>query len=158
MKTVVIGLGNPVLGDDRVGIEVARLLRERLGDDENVTVKEQYAGGIRMLDELAGFHRAIIIDSAVTGGKAGTVYRLGVHDLPGTRNTLSTHDSNLPDALRLGEMIGLSLPRSITVFGIEAGDVETFSEDLTPAVKEAVPGAVELVIKELKGWEDLTWV
>ncbi|MDP2168711.1 MAG: hydrogenase maturation protease [Thermodesulfovibrionales bacterium] len=150
MKTVIIGLGNPVLGDDRVGIEVARLLRERLGDDENVTVKEQYAGGIRLLDELAGFERAIIVDSIVTGGKAGTVYRLGVSDLPGTRNTISTHDTNFRDALSLGEMIGLALPGFVTVFGIEAGNVETFSEDLTPEVKEAVPGAVELVLKELR--------
>ncbi|GAH17016.1 unnamed protein product [marine sediment metagenome] len=71
MKTLILGLGNPILSDDGVGFCVAGELRGRLSQQE-VTVMETSMTGLSLLDLLAGYDRAIIIDAIqAVGGKAG---------------------------------------------------------------------------------------
>ena len=69
-----------------------------------------------------------------------------------TQRSASSHDVNLPTALRLGRMAGAQLPSDehIVLFGIVAAAVETFSEQLTPEVLRAIPVAVELILSELE--------
>ncbi len=57
MKTLVLGLGNPLLGDDAVGLRVAASLRGRLPPD--VELDEDYCGGLRLMERLAGYDRAV---------------------------------------------------------------------------------------------------
>jgi len=157
MKTVIIGLGNPILSDDSVGIKVSREIRERLRNarpgasrEEDMDIKEVYAGGIRLMDAMNGYDRACIIDAMVTGQSApGDICRLSPDDLCGTRNMLCTHDTNLNTALDLGRMLRLPLPTDIRIWGIEAADVTTFSESLTDAVSTAVTVAVERILEDL---------
>jgi hydrogenase maturation protease len=150
MATIIIGIGNPVLTDDSVGIKVARALARRLPAQKDTVVRELSAGGLRLMEALEGFERAVIIDAIVTeGGEAGSVYRLTPSDLAKTRNTCSTHDASLGDALELGKSLGLMLPHEIAIWAIEAGDVRTFSEELTGPVEAAVPRVVEAVIRRL---------
>ncbi len=149
-ETVIIGLGNPVLTDDRVGIRVAGLLRDKLAWNGTVDVVILYAGGIHLLDALAGYERAIIIDAIVTGSnKPGTILRLSPGDILQTNNSVSIHEINLPAALKIGEMLGFRLPSDIIIFAIEAGDIQTFSESLSPEVETAVPEAVATIVKEI---------
>ena len=101
-NTVIIGLGNPVLADDSVGLRIAAELRHRLAGRSGVTTVELYWGGMWLMEAMAGHERAIVIDAIVSGGAAGTIYRLGLNDLPRTRTTDSTHDASLPVALELG--------------------------------------------------------
>jgi hydrogenase maturation protease len=162
MKTVIIGLGNPILGDDSVGVIVSRKIRDRLrlrsdaGETAGeVDVKEVYAGGIRLMDAMTGYDRAWIIDAMVTGRhQPGTIIPLSAHDLCSTRNIVCTHDTNLDTALELGRMLGVHLPSKVRVWGIEASDVESFSERLTDAVFRSVPLAVEEIIKDLNHYGD----
>ena len=148
-KTVIVGLGNPILTDDSDGINIARKLKGFFGNESSVDVLEVYAGGIRLIDVLEGYERAVIIDAIVTGKEMpGTIFRLSLSDLPSTRNTLSVHDMDLPTALELGKTLGLCLPHDITIWAIEAGDVETFSENLTEDVEKAVPFVVENILKD----------
>lgn len=132
MSTIVIGIGNPVLSDDSVGIKVAHTLACALAARHDIEIRELWTGGLRLMEALKGHERAIIIDAIVTeGGKPGSVYRLKPSDLRQSRNTGSSHDAGFQEALELGAMLGLHLLRQITVWAIEASDVETFSEKLT---------------------------
>ena len=150
MKTVVIGIGNPILTDDSVGVKVAGILRDRLDGRRDIDVIELYAGGIRLMDAMVGYERAAIVDSIVTDGVTpGKIFCLSPADLVSTRNTVSTHDMNLPTALEMGRMLGIPLPSEIMIWGIEAKDVENFSEELTEDVAKAVPGVVEKIIHYL---------
>ena len=150
-RTVVIGLGNPILGDDAVGLRVARALAAELSGVAGVVIKELHAGGLRVMDALAGFERAVIVDAMHTGAlRPGSVRRLGLGQLGEARNLASTHDTNLPTALALGAMLGLPMPREVTVFGIEALERETFGETLSAAVQRSVPRAVRLIARELR--------
>lgn len=149
MKTIIIGVGNPMLTDDSVGIKVARALRERLDGHSGIEISELYAGGIRLMDVMIGYDKAVIIDAILTSnGKPGTIYTLSPSDLIATRNTLSTHDTNLSIALEMGRMLELPLPSDIKIWAIEAKDVNTFSENLTEDVERAVPMVVERIIAD----------
>ena len=139
-RKIVVGVGNPVLTDDGVGIRAAELLRDRLGASAPVDVVELWAGGLRLMEALAGYDEAVVIDAMVTGRvEPGTVVEIGLSDLPVTRNVSCLHDTNLPIALELGREAGVPLPASIRVFGIEALDVTTFSERLTEPVAAGLP-------------------
>ena len=149
--TVVIGLGNPILGDDAVGLHVARALEANLAGIKGVVIKELHAGGMRVMDALAGFERAVIVDAMCTGALApGSVRRLEVGQLGQARNLASTHDTNLPTALELGRMLGLRMPSTVSIYGIEALEVETFGETLSEDVRRSVPEAVRLIARELR--------
>jgi hydrogenase maturation protease len=156
MKTLVLGLGNPILTDDGVGIHVVRALAADGCWDQPlpayVHVTEASVGGLRLLDVLAGVDRAILVDAIQTpGGQPGEIYHLGLHDLRSTLHSGSTHDLTLPGALALGRRLEIALPpeEAITIVAIEAEDVLTFSEGCTPAVEAALPRAVDAVLAEL---------
>jgi hypothetical protein len=73
--TIIIGLGNPIVSDDSVGVCAARRLDKVKEVREVADVHEVYAGGLRLLDVLVGYKRAIIIDAMQTGIQPGTVRR-----------------------------------------------------------------------------------
>ena len=151
MKTLILGLGNPILSDDGAGIYVARALEGRV-DPAEITVTEASVAGLNLLDLIVGYDRAIIIDAIQTrGGKVGQVYQLEPGAFGVIRHSMTSHDVNLSTALELGKRLGLVLPE-ITIFAIEVEDVTSFSEECTPEVSEAVPVCVEMVLQELDGW------
>jgi len=151
VKTLVLGLGNPILSDDGVGIHVTEELKGRLNQQE-VTVMETSMAGLDLLDVLVNFDRVIIIDAIQTReGRVGQVYRLEPEALEATQHISTPHDVNFATALELGKRLGLALPRQIVIFAIEVEDVTTYGEKFTPEVERAIPACVEMIIKEVEG-------
>jgi hydrogenase maturation protease len=150
MKTLVLGLGNPLVTDDSVGLRVAAELKPLVADRPDVEVSEDYWGGLRLMERMAGFEGAIVIDAICTGAPPGTIHRLGVDSIP-TQRSASSHDVNLPTALALGRQAGIPLPSDerILLVGIEAEDILSFGEECTPAVRAAIAPAVREVLEAL---------
>ncbi len=149
MRTLILGLGNPILSDDGVGNRVAQELQDMVAS-RDVTVEETSMSGLSLLDILAGYDRAIIVDAIKTaGGKAGQIYRLAPDALGKTRHASSPHDVNFATALEMGRRLGMPMPREIAIYAIEAQDVSTFGEECTPEVKAAIPECVNLILSEL---------
>jgi len=141
---VVIGLGSPFLCDDSVGPRVVRELAGRgLG---GVRFVEAYAGGLLLLEELAGAKQAVIVDALLDEHRApGDIV---VADIgTASHNAACSHDCSLPEALAIGRAMGMPLPddNSICLVGIVARDVSTFSETPTPDVAAAVQKACDTV-------------
>ena len=150
MKTLVVGLGNPILKDDGVGLRVAEALKSRL-DRPEVTVVETSMAGLSFLDLLAGYDKAIIIDAIQTeGGNAGQIYRLDLEALGLIKHAATPHDMDFITALALGKRLGIALPQEVVIFAIEVADASTFGEECTPEVRQAIPACVETIIQELK--------
>lgn len=155
-ETLIIGLGNPILTDDAVGIKVARALEagDSMGGEglpDGVQVAEASVGGLRLMELMIGYERVVLIDAIKTpGGQPGHVSILSVDALPRTLNTASSHDTNLTTALEAGRRLGAKLPADehIHIVAIEAEDVLTFGERCTPAVEAAIPLA-ERVVRQL---------
>lgn len=153
-RDVVIGIGNPILSDDAVGLEVARQLRAQLPTGSGISVLELYCGGLQLMEAMAGYDRAVVVDAFEPGSRPGTVLSLGVSDLGAARNTCTTHDGSLKDALELGRMAGVRLPGQVRLFAIEARDVSTFREGLTTEVAAAVPLLTAQIMRELFPGQD----
>lgn len=146
---MVLGLGNPILSDDSVGIKAAQEIGKRLNNPQ-ITVAETSAAGLSLLDSIAGYDKAIIIDAVQTkNGKAGQIYRMGPEDFSYTKRFSSPHQINLITALEVGKMLGLVMPQKITIFAVEAKNVTNFGEQCTPKVEQAIPKVVEMVLQEL---------
>jgi hydrogenase maturation protease len=150
VRTLVLGLGNPLLGDDAIGLKVSAVLRERLAGRADVDVRDEEAGGLRLMEVMTGYDRAIVVDAAVTGGTPGSVRRLGPDELP-TQRTAIAHGIDLPRALELGRTLGLPMPARVRVVAIEAERVLDFSHEMTPAVAAALEPAVAAVLDEIEG-------
>jgi hydrogenase maturation protease len=147
MKTLVLGLGNPLLGDDAVGLKVAAVVRERLHGRDDVDVVEEEAGGLRLMERMTGYDRAVLVDACVSGAAPGTIRRLGPNELP-TQRTAIAHGIDLARALALGRSLGLPMPDVVRVVAVEAESVHEFRELMTPAVEAAIEPAVEAVLEE----------
>ena len=151
LKTLIVGLGNPILTDDGVGIHIVRAVAERCPRDD-VAFAEASVGGLRLLDVIAGYERLIMVDAIQTpGGQLGDLYRLRPGDLRASLHSGSTHDLSLPGALALGRCLGLPLPddEAITIVAVEVEDVTTFGEACTPQVQAAIPSAVQTILEQV---------
>ncbi len=157
MKTLVIGLGNPILTDDGVGVLVARAVERSLAAEPgggSVDVTEASVGGLRLMELMAGYERVILIDAWMAGGdRPGSVHRWTLDDLrrvSPSQHLASAHDTTLPTALEAGRRLGVSLPADVVIFAITTQDVVNFGDRPTPAVAAAVPLAAAAIVAELR--------
>lgn len=155
IRTLIIGLGNPLISDDSVGLRVAAELRRYLADRPEVDVEEDYWGGLRLMERMIGYDRAIVIDAIETGAEPGTIHHLTTDSMP-TQKSASAHDVALPTALAFGRRAGVHLPadKQVRLVGIEAADLLTFSEECTPLVAAAIPHAVQTVLQVLDSFAE----
>lgn len=151
-STLVLGLGNPILTDDGVGIHVVRALAGRVHRPD-VDLAEASVGGLRLLDIIVGYERVILVDAIQSrNGNVGDIHCLHPSDLRASLHAGSTHDLSLPAALALGRRLGMGIPadEAITIIAIEVEDVLTFGESCTPRVQAVIPQAVQTVLAELE--------
>lgn len=153
---LVIGLGNPLLGDDGVGWHVASYVKRALrGMSAQVEIDFLAVGGLRLMERLIGYQRVILIDAISTGQRPiGSIHRLQSSDLPGLADRQpghlsSVHDSSLQTALEVGYALGVPLPNELVIVAVEAGRVFDFTERLTQEVAAAVPQAGQMIIELL---------
>lgn len=147
----VVGVGSPC-GDDAVGWEVVRRLRERpdLPRDIELIMVD---GGQRLLDVLDGRGTLVLVDAVAAEGEPGTIHCLSwPDDRLETLRPGSTHDVNPAAALQLATTLGLAPPR-IVVFGIEVERVDPESK-IGPMALRAIGELVPCLVETLKGTPD----
>ena len=150
MHVLVLGIGNPILRDDGIGPRVISELQERVSSPD-IIMEETSLAGMSLVEVLSGYTHAIIIDAIQTGQKPGTLYRLTPDSFqPSDAELISQHRIGILEALRCGKDLGLEMPEEVVFIAVEADDVTTFGEGLTPALEKAVPAAVDAVIAELE--------
>jgi hydrogenase maturation protease len=156
MKILVIGLGNPILGDDGVGWRVAERVQQQVRDPV-IEVDFHAGGGLSLMERLIGYDAAILIDAINLGmGATGSVYQFALDEVPNPNagHLASSHETNLQTALEVGRSMGAVVPSQIAVVAIESPNVYDFSEELTSPVAAAVPRAASLVIKLLQTFQE----
>jgi hydrogenase maturation protease len=167
LSVVVIGLGNPILGDDGIGWCVAERIRASLSaahpEDRtsfkglSIEVECLSVGGLSLMEHLVGYQRAIIIDAITSHtNPPGKVTSFPLEDLPTqTASHLgSAHDTSLQTAIQMGRTLGASLPEQVHIIAIEAQAVYEFSEQLTSLVAAAAPTAMQAALEVLARWAD----
>lgn len=151
-RTLLIGLGNPSLTDDGVGVVVAQEVAARLAPDSPVEVRELSVGGLRLAEAMFGYDRVVVVDAFVRSDvPPGHVVRLRLEDVEAdaTAHSHSPHDMTLSTGLDAGRLAQYPVPSQVVFIGIGVENVTDFGEGLTEHVAEAVPDAVDAVLCEL---------
>ncbi len=149
-KVLVLGMGNRFLCDDGAGPRVISELRA-VDLPGNVTLEQTGLDGLNLTEFLAGHDHAVIVDALHSGREPGELLRLKLHHLAHQPAALlSEHTAGILKALKIGRDLGLYMPSAVDILAIEAADVRTFSEFLTPEVESAVPSAVNQIRKKLE--------
>ncbi len=146
MSILILGMGNPILTDDGVGIKIARKLKE---DNPELEVVETSEAGMALLDFVVGYDKLIIIDSIKTEqGKPGELYKLGLEDFKPDMGFLSSHGVDIATAVELGRRAGYKMPEYISLYAVEIKDNSTFGEKCTEEIEERIPFIVKQIIEE----------
>ena len=157
MKTLVLGLGNDLYGDDGVGLHVIRFLQDEVDSHtpqpswcRDVFFEECGLTGLALLDVIEGYDRLILIDTIKRSQPdPGRVYYLDGKDLrhiPGP----SPHYVSIPQTIDIGREAGLKMPESIEIIAVEAKNIYNLGEGLTKEMKKSIPKIIEMTKKLLK--------
>ena len=151
MRTLVLGIGNSILGDDGVGVHVAQELA-RIIKDENIDVRDVSVDGLNLFDFIIGYDKLVVIDAIVTdGGEIGEIYRLKPEYVcDPSRSAISPHHFNLATTIEIGKrLFPNEMPEEVIVFAVGTLEVAQVTEEMTEKVKKAVPRAVNLVLEDI---------
>jgi hydrogenase maturation protease len=142
-KSLVCGIGNPVLKDDRAGIEVAeRIAKTDLPVDTEVI----YGVGFEVNDKLMGYDDVIIVDAAKIGYPAGTITEVTIDQIFTDHNLTTSHAVTLGSTLKVGyDLFADEMPKKLRIFLIEAEDYFEFTKECSPAVEKAICKVVGMV-------------
>jgi len=155
--TIIVGLGNPILGDDGVGWHILDALEQRLRLDPLISATigpiatdRLAVGGLSLMERLIGYRRAIILDAEV-GGVPGTVRVADVEEVRGrvAAHLDCAHDVTVARAIEVARDLGQLVPRNVRVITVAVPPPISFAETLSPAVAAAVEPAVDALIDEL---------
>lgn len=150
VKTLVLGIGNPILGDDGVGFHIVQELAKEI-KSENIDIRDTSAGGLNLLDIIVGYERLILIDAVlVDEEEVGKIFRLRLEDVvESSRLPISPHHYNISTTIELGRrLFPGEIPREITVFAVGIRRVAQVTEEMSARVKEAIPNVIRLILEE----------
>ena len=148
---LILALGNPILTDDRVGLEVGRQLHARLAPGTADFV-EASVGGHELLHIVEGYDRVVLVDAVEAGHlEPGAVREIPLAALERSYAPITPHNAGLLDCLKLGRALGMHMPDELAVFAIGVEEARTLSEQMTPRVAAAVPAIVDHVYAQLFG-------
>lgn len=144
----MIGIGNPLRGDDGAGVAVVERLRGRVPAGVEVVACAEEPS--RLIDAWHGADAVVLVDTVASGGRPGTLHRFDADDgaVPARAFRSSTHAIGIGETIELARALG-RLPERVRVYGVEA---ESFAAGapLSPAVDAAVDAAVDVILADLE--------
>jgi hydrogenase maturation protease len=138
MRTLLIGVGAPLRGDDSVGLHVVRRLVAP-GLPAGWAAAEVSGDWLALVDRLEGVERLVVVDAWVGGEAPGTIVEWAgpaasdPHGAPALG-----HGVGLVELLELARLLGIAEPIETRFFGIQVGDLSRYSEDCSPEVTAAI--------------------
>jgi hydrogenase maturation protease len=151
VSTVLLGVGNPLMGDDGIGLEALRRLQARWVLPPDVDALDGGTWGMNLLHTLEGADRVVILDAIRSGSEPGTLTVLERDELPRLfSHKLSPHQIDLQEVLALAELRG-GLPAEVVAVGIEPARVE-LGVGLSGAVLAGMDEMERRVVRRLEDW------
>jgi len=157
VKTLLLGLGNELYGDDGIGIQVVRCLKEEAAQKtrtaaalRDTDLEECCLSGLALLDVIVGYDRLVIVDTikrpAPVPGRVHLLEEKDVRSLPGP----SPHYVSIPQAIEIGRRLGLHVPSVVRIIAVEAKNMYTLGESLSQEMQERLPDIVRKVKSVLR--------
>jgi hydrogenase maturation protease len=147
---LILGIGNPLMTDEGVGVRVAEILMGSYELPEGVEVIDAGTMGLGIINLFRDRDLVIVVDAVDnTGHEPGTVVTMTPEQLAPAQVMHSLHDMRFPNVLEAAALTGVE-PEAICV-GVQVASMEQWVMELTPAVEEALPAAVAAVLDILAG-------
>jgi len=151
-RTLVIGAGNPIVGDDGIGIAALERLRERWQFDDAVELVDGGTWGMNLLPLIEDTTRLLVLDAVQAGRPPGELITIERADLPRTLSLkLSPHQIDLREVFALAELRG-TLPAHLVVLGIQPLRLEDMHVGLSPVVAASLDALVDAAVTQLRSW------
>jgi hydrogenase maturation protease len=147
-KTLVLGLGNVIMGDEGIGVHVVRALVQHVLPP-NVECLDGGTGGFILLEPLQSANRIFLVDATTDENPIGTVTRTTPKFSRDYPPTLTAHDIGVKDLLDAFYMQGGS--RDVVLYAITIDPHQSISMELSEKCRTAVDEAVERILVELSG-------
>lgn len=149
-KVLVLGLGNQILCDDAIGLNVTREVGRRLAPEEEIDTLETEEIGLSLLDFVIGYRDLVLVDAVQTGrAPAGRLHELALEDLA-VLPAFSPHSLGIGEVLALGRTLNLPVPDRVRIFAVEVESPYTLSSEMTPALQEAQARIVARVLAAVR--------
>ena len=145
--TLVLGLGNTIMGDEGVGVHVVRALEQHTLSS-NIECLDGGTGGFILLEPLQQADRIVLIDAAADGNPQGTVTRTTPKFARDYPPTLTAHDIGVKDLLDVFYMQGGN--RDVVLYAITIDPHQPISMSLSATTAKAAEQAVQLILAELQ--------
>jgi hydrogenase maturation protease len=145
-RPLILFLGNSILADDRIGLIIGEMLKERLeSEGKDVEIIEKI--GYSLLDYIEGRESVIIVDSVITGRhRIGEIVSLTPDDLQ-RFSPSSSHYAGIPELLNLMRQLELVPPLDFRVIGIEVEDPYAVSTKISKRLETEVNQIAEAILK-----------
>jgi len=145
MKLLLLGLGNPILSDDGIGLYVAREVAKSIPSLDLVATQMI---GVDVLEALVGYDKVVVIDAATgIGSHLGELVHVDQPD--GILHLYSSHGVNLFDLLQLGTDLGLDMPEVEAIYGIEIGTDVSFGQQFSPELSSNLESLVLRIANDI---------
>ena len=146
-KTVIVGIGNILLGDEGIGVHVVSALRSK-DLPSNVEVIDGGTATLDLLPIINGVSKLIVVDAVKGKGEPGSIYRFTPDDIKTEKKTAtSLHQIGLLDVLEMAAKIG-EKPKSTVIIGIEPQNTDWGLEP-SAKIKEKIPKIIDVVLNEI---------
>jgi hydrogenase maturation protease len=149
-STLILGIGNVLMGDEGVGVHVVREL-ERMGVPERVECLDGGTGSFLLLEPMQLASRVILIDATIDGKPAGSVRKLKPKFSSDYPKTLTAHDIGLKDLLDAAYLSGA--PLDVTLFAVSIDPPAGIDMELSPEIARRVPAIAQFIVDELRNTE-----
>ncbi len=145
---LVIGVGNPLRGDDGLGAFVAQELRKKLAGA--ATVIEHSGEGAGLMEAWRDHDFVIVVDAVSSGAEAGKIFRLAADEepIPARFFNYSTHAFSLAEAVELARTLN-KLPKRLIIYGVEGrafGNGEAISESVRQSARVVIKAVLSEVL------------
>lgn len=148
MRVVVLGVGNPLMGDDGAGLEALRRLQARWVVPDTVHCVDGGTWGMALLPEFDAADVLLVLDAIACDRAPGTLVRISGENVPRRLPPhLSPHEINLTELFALADLRG-TMPAVVTALGVQPARVE-WEVGLSPPVAAAMDGLADAAAREL---------
>ncbi|MCS7229872.1 MAG: HyaD/HybD family hydrogenase maturation endopeptidase [Candidatus Kryptonium sp.] len=152
MKICVLGVGNPLLGDDGFGIEVVKKLKNEIGESPDIEIIDGGSLGIYLLPYLEDKTHLIVVDIINFGGKPGEIVKLKLDEIPAFLGLkVSEHQITFHEVIALMNFLEVK-PVEGFLIGVQPKRSE-WGEKISNEVEEAIDIVVSEVKKQIEIWK-----
>ncbi|SFW79777.1 hydrogenase maturation protease [Chitinophaga sancti] len=139
-KTLLLGVGNYLMGDEGIGVHVAQRL-EVSQEIPGIDVVDGGTGGFHLLEFFEQYQKVILVDATLDGLKPGTIRCIKPKYASDFPPEISAHDIGLKDLMSALQLLDKMPDLYLFVVSIES--IQQQGMELTKDIEGCIPKLLE---------------